>query len=152
MTSSHAPHGAPGQAIEVAAGLVFRDGKLLITQRPAAGHLAGLWEFPGGKREPDESFEACLLRELREELGIEVVLGPLLESISHSYPEKTVHLRFYRCSWLEHEPQAIGCPDFRWITPGELDQYTFPAADARLLERLRSTPSLWTEAGASKAP
>ena len=68
--------------IEVAAGLVFRDGKLLITQRPAGGHLAGLWEFPGGKREPDESFEDCLRRELMEELGIEVEIGEQIESIT----------------------------------------------------------------------
>jgi len=61
--------------IDVAAGLVFREGKVLITQRHAGAHLGGLWEFPGGKREPDEAFEACLQRELREELGIEVVVG-----------------------------------------------------------------------------
>jgi mutator protein MutT len=61
--------------IEVAAGLVFHEGRLLITQRPATGHLAHLWEFPGGKREPDESFAACLRRELQEELAIEVAGG-----------------------------------------------------------------------------
>ena len=57
------------RSIEVSAGLIFRAGQLLITQRPAGGHLAGLWEFPGGKREPGETFEACLRRELQEELG-----------------------------------------------------------------------------------
>ena len=61
--------------LDVAAALVFRDGKLLITQRYADAHLGGLWEFPGGKREPNESFEVCLARELREELDIEVVVG-----------------------------------------------------------------------------
>ena len=97
-------------AIEVAAGLVFRDGKLLITQRPAGGHLPGLWEFPGGKREADESFEQCLHRELMEELGIEVDILGLVESITHHYAEKTVHLRFFRCLWKQHEPRALGCP------------------------------------------
>src|SRR5215204_6906636 len=91
-------------AIDVAAGLVFRDGKLLITRRHADVHLGGLWEFPGGKREPNESFEACLVRELREELGIEVTVGDLVESLTHEYPEKTVHLRFFRCAWRENEP------------------------------------------------
>jgi len=129
--------------IEVAAGLVFRDAKLLITQRPAGGHLAGLWEFPGGEREPAESFEDCLRRELLEELGIEVEVGELIESITHSYPEKTVHLRFFHCSWKQHEPQALGCPAFKWVRKEEVSQYEFPAADARLLQMLLTTPELW---------
>src|SRR5947208_3418888 len=129
--------------IEVAAGLVFRQGKLLITQRHADVHLGGLWEFPGGKREPNESFEQCLPRELREELGIEVVVGELLESLTHEYPEKTVHLRFFRCEWKQNEPQPLGCLALRWVTAVELENYEFPAADSRLLEKLRNTPGLW---------
>ena len=132
-------------AIEVAAGLVFRDGKLLITQRHAHSHLGGCWEFPGGKRQPGESFEDCLRRELREELGIEVRVGALLEELTHEYPEKTVHLRFYRCELQRNEPRPLGCPAFRWITCSELGDYDFPAADARLLTRLRSDVALWTE-------
>ncbi len=130
--------------IEVAAGLVFRDGKLLITQRYPGAHLGGLWEFPGGKRHPDESFEDCLRRELREELGIEVSVGPLLEALTHAYPEKTVHLRFFRCGWQKNEPQPLGCPAFAWITREQLAAYEFPAADARLLAKLRSETTLWT--------
>lgn len=126
--------------IEVAAGLVFRAGKLLITQRHAGAHLGGLWEFPGGKRHPDESFETCLQRELREELGIEVAVGKLLETIEHTYPEKTVLLKFFSCDWLRYEPRALGCPDFRWITREELGQFQFPPADARLLKKL---PDIW---------
>jgi mutator protein MutT len=129
--------------VEVAAGLVFRQGKLLITQRYADAHLGGLWEFPGGKREPDETFENCLARELREELGIEVAIGERVESLTHQYPGKTVHLQFFRCVWLEHEPRALGCDALRWVSPEELMDYSFPAADGRLLERLRTEPSLW---------
>jgi mutator protein MutT len=129
--------------IDVAAALVFREGKLLITQRYADAHLGGLWEFPGGKREPDEDFEACLQRELREELGISVTVGELLESLTHAYPEKTVHLKFYRCRWQEHEPQALGCAAFKWVTAGELQDYTFPAADARLLGQLKADTDIW---------
>ena len=129
--------------IDVAAALVFRDGKLLITQRYADTHLGGLWEFPGGKREPNETFEACLTRELREELGIEVAVVKLVESLTHAYPEKTVHLKFYRCRWIEHEPQPLGCSAFKWVTAGDLKDYTFPAADARLLETLRADTGLW---------
>jgi mutator protein MutT len=131
------------KVIEVAAGLVFRHGLLLITQRPPAAHLGGLWEFPGGKREPPETFEECLHRELREELGIEVEVGELVESITHAYPEKTVLLKFFRCAWLRHEPRSLGCPAFAWVAREELDQYHFPAADARLLEKLGRDSSSW---------
>ena len=130
--------------IEVAAGLVFRGGKLLITQRPIGGHLPGLWEFPGGKREANETFEDCLRRELREELGIEVEVGELLDSILHEYPEKSVHLRFFRCLWTQFEPQALGCASLAWVDRGELNRYEFPAADARLLDRIQTEARLWS--------
>ena len=132
------------RVIEVAAGLVFRNGQLLITQRPAGGHLPGLWEFPGGKKETNETFEQCLRRELREELDIEVEVGELVETITHEYPEKVVELRFFRCTWLEREPRPVGCPALRWVKAGELKDYEFPAADARLLERLQqSDATFW---------
>jgi mutator protein MutT len=134
----------PRPIIEVAAGLVFRDSKLLITQRHAGAHLGGLWEFPGGKREPRETFAECLVRELREELGIEVEVGEVLESLTHVYPEKTVHLKFYRCRWKQREPRALDCLAFKWVTAAELCDYEFPAADARLVERLHNSPELWS--------
>jgi mutator protein MutT len=130
--------------IEVAAGLVFRNGKLLITQRSPDAHLGGLWEFPGGKREPNETFEQCLRRELEEELGIDVQVNELIETIAHDYPEKSVLLKFFRCQWLRNEPQAILCHDLIWVTPGELARYEFPAADTQLLDKLRSSPHLWS--------
>lgn len=129
--------------IEVSAGLVFRDGRLLITQRHAEAHLGGLWEFPGGKREPNETFAGCLHRELREELGIEVEMHEVVESLTHRYPEKTVHLEFFRCTWRRHEPQTLGCLAFRWVIRDELDQFEFPPADARLLGKLRAQQSWW---------
>ena len=129
--------------IDVSAALVFREGKLLITQRYADAHLGGLWEFPGGKREPNETFEACLQRELREELGIGVAVGELVESLTHAYPEKTVYLKFYRCRWEEHEPQTLGCSAFKWVTADELKDYAFPAADAQLLDKLKDDTELW---------
>jgi 8-oxo-dGTP diphosphatase len=129
--------------IEVAAGLVFREGRLLITQRPVQAHLGRLWEFPGGKREPGESFEQCLLRELREELGIEVSVGALLQRLTHTYPEKTVHIRFYRCEWKASEPKPIGCDDFKWVGQGQLKDFQFPAADQQLLARLEREAGLW---------
>ena len=129
--------------IEVSAALIFRAGKLLITQRHTDAHLGGLWEFPGGKREPNETFEQCLARELREELGIEVQVGELLESLTHAYPEKTVVLKFFRCELKQHEPRPLGCLDLKWITAAELRDYEFPPADARLLDKLERSPELW---------
>lgn len=129
--------------IEVSAGLVFRDGRLLITQRPIGAHLGGLWEFPGGKREPGESFEQALHRELMEELGIVVEIDDLIESVTHLYPEKCVQLHFFRCTWKANEPQTLGCPAFAWIARHELEDYPFPAADARLLARLTESDALW---------
>ncbi|MFO1476239.1 MAG: 8-oxo-dGTP diphosphatase MutT [Verrucomicrobiota bacterium] len=129
--------------VEVAAALVFRDGRLLVTQRPAGGHLAGLWEFPGGKREPGETFEQCLARELQEELGIEVRILEFFARVEHEYPGKRVDLRFYLCRWLRHEPQAIGCAAFRWVTAAEVGGLEFPEADAQVLDRLKSSPGLW---------
>lgn len=129
--------------IEVAAGLVFRQGRLLITQRRTGDHLGGLWEFPGGKREPPETFEDCLRRELSEELGIEVRILESVATVDHAYPEKTVHLRFYRCVWLRHEPRPVGCQALTWIEASELANYRFPAADAQLLDRLVHTPEWW---------
>lgn len=131
------------KAIEVSAGLIFRFGKLLITQRHAAAHLGGLWEFPGGKREPGETFEQCLFRELTEELGVSVQVGALFESVDHDYPDKSVHLRFFLCQLPAGEPCPLGCAAVRWITCDQLDRFEFPAADAGLLTRLRQTESLW---------
>jgi mutator protein MutT len=129
--------------IEVAAGLVFRQGKLLIAQRRAQDHLGGCWEFPGGKREPGEAFPDCLARELREELAIEVQVLECVFAITHAYPEKTVLLQFHRCAWRRHEPQALGCQAITWVTATELDAYKFPPADARLLEQLKVRADWW---------
>jgi 8-oxo-dGTP diphosphatase len=129
--------------IEVAAGLVFREGRLLITQRFADDHLGGLWEFPGGKREEGESFEDCLRRELTEELGIQVDVFDLVDTVTHAYPEKTVELRFFRCRWIRREPVALGCAQFKWIRPPELKSHQFPPADVQLLGKLLVTPELW---------
>ena len=131
------------RVIDVAAGLVFRNGQLLITQRRPGDHLGGLWEFPGGKVEPNETFEHCLIRELREELGIEVRVGVHVDEITHSYPEKTVRLRFFRCELLQGEPQPIHCHAVEWVTTKTISEFEFPAADEQLLQKLQSDSDLW---------
>ena len=131
------------RVIEVSAGLVFRAGKLLITQRHADAHLGGLWEFPGGKREDGETFEQCLARELREELGVVVVFGKLFDSVTHAYPERTVLLKFFLCKLPTGEPQAIECAAVKWVNREELPAYDFPGADAGLLTKLIADQTLW---------
>jgi mutator protein MutT len=125
-------------SIEVSAALIFHGGKLLITQRRADSHLGGLWEFPGGKREVDETFEKCLIREIREELGIAISVGELFEEIVHDYPEKSVHLKFFICKILSGDPQPLDCTAVKWVVKNELANFEFPAADAQLLEKLRA--------------
>lgn len=133
----------PAEIIEVAAGLVFHEGKLLITQRPTTGHLANLWEFPGGKREPNETFEECLHRELTEELTIQISDLNLVESIQHTYIEKTVLLKFFTCRLASGSPAAVGCQNFEWITKDKLSNFEFPDADARLIKSLKTVEELW---------
>ncbi len=129
--------------VEVSAALIFRDGQLLITQRHAKSHLGGFWEFPGGKREVGETFEQCLVREIREELGVEISVGELFEEIRHDYPEKSVHLKFFRCQLLSGEPQPLDCAAVKWINQAGLNTHEFPAADAQLLVKLKSPLKQW---------
>lgn len=140
MDSVAAPDTVTPPLIPVAAGILFRAGRVLITQRPAGSHLGGLWEFPGGKLEPGETWEQALVRELREELDITVTVGRLFWEVTHAYPEKTVQLRFYVCSLRAGEPRALACAAFTWATADDLKRHPFPAADAQLLTQLPSAP------------
>lgn len=138
---------SPGHAdqawLAVVAGLIFQNGRLLVTQRRAGDHLGGLWEFPGGKLETGETAEEGLARELREELGVEVRVGARLAVVEHRYPERSVRLQFFRCTLLRGEPQPLGCAAIAWVTAEELGRYEFPAADVQLLAQLRESPHLW---------
>lgn len=124
--------------VEVATAVLFRQGRLLITERLPDSHLPGMWEFPGGKREPGESIRDCLVRELREELNIGVFVGELLETIVYDYPEKTVCLKFFKCRYDGGDIQALGCRRFEWVTPDELRNYRFPPANQPLMKKLQS--------------
>lgn len=131
------PHASRGPAtVQVAAGLIVRDGRYLIARRHQAAHLGGLWEFPGGKREAEESLEDCLRRELREELGIEITPPVFYRVVRHEYPEKSVELHFYRCAISAGEARALDCEELRWAAPDELNRFEFPVADRSLLEEL----------------
>jgi 8-oxo-dGTP diphosphatase len=122
--------------VEVVAAIVRRNGKLLITRRLDHVHLAGLWEFPGGKVEARESLEGALLREIREELGIDIAVGAEIFTVEHDYPTKSVRLHFFNCTLLQGEPQALDVSDLRWVTPAQLADYEFPPADSALIQKL----------------
>ena len=120
--------------IAVVAGLIVRDGKLLIAKRPEDKHMGGRWEFPGGKIEKGESPEAALRRELSEELDIQVEVGRIYHAVMHSYPEKEVLLLFYRCRLISGEPRPIEEADVRWISEDEINDYHWAEADVPTVE------------------
>jgi 8-oxo-dGTP diphosphatase len=122
--------------VEVVAAVIRRKGRYLVSQRAAGKHLGGTWEFPGGKRQPGESLEAALRRELMEELGVDAEVVKRLAIVPWRYPEKQVILHFFEC-WIgaqavkPQEGQAV-----RWVTPAAMARLPFPPADAELLAQL----------------
>jgi mutator protein MutT len=127
--------------VVVAAAVIERAGRLLVTRRQAGTHLGGLWEFPGGKCASGEALAACLARELREELGVAVAVGRELLETTHVYPERRVELHFFQCD-LASEPTPVLGQQMRWIDRRELASLEFPPADAELIRRLSGTQSL----------
>jgi len=122
--------------IEVGSGIIQKNGRYLVSQRPEGSHLGQVWEFPGGKREADETIEACVARKVREELGVEVTVGRLWRVVERQYPERVVRLHFFLCQVASGTPRAIGCQRFRWIQPGEFGSFEFPPADLDIIQEL----------------
>jgi 8-oxo-dGTP diphosphatase len=123
----------------VAAALVDADGRVLIAQRPEGKNMAGLWEFPGGKIEADESPESALIRELREELGIavkEACLAPFTFT-SHSYPNFHLLMPLYVCRRWDGIPEPRHHAALKWVRPKDMKDYPMPAADLPLIPMLR---------------
>ena len=111
-------------------------GDVLIDQRLEEGLLGGMWEFPGGKQEPGEPIEACIARELMEELGIKVSVGEGLITVDHAYSHKKLQFVVHLCRWISGEPQPLASQQVRWVRPEQLKDYPFPAANARIIEAL----------------
>jgi 8-oxo-dGTP diphosphatase len=122
--------------VAVAAAVVIRNGCVLLARRPAGAHLEGLWEFPGGKIEPGESPEEAVVRELREELGIDVVPRARLASIDHRYPDRRIHLVALLCDGTRDPRRAS--VRWRWTALSNLDPTEMPEADRPIVERLRT--------------
>ncbi len=121
--------------IVVTAAVIERDGRFLMTRRLEGTHLAGAWEFPGGKCDPDESLTACLQRELVEELGTRSTIGREVFTVEHAYPQRTVRLHFFETT-ISDEPRALLGQEMRWVTRAELQTLDLPEADRGLVELL----------------
>ncbi|HEU4538636.1 MAG TPA: (deoxy)nucleoside triphosphate pyrophosphohydrolase [Polyangiaceae bacterium] len=124
----------------VSAGVLIEGGRVLVTQRKAGSHLAGLWEFPGGKVAPGESPQAALIRELNEEIGVRVRVGRPLDVTHHAYADREVLLLFFS---VEREagspaPRALDVADLAWVGPEGLAELSFPPADEGVLDAVRA--------------
>jgi 8-oxo-dGTP diphosphatase len=129
---------AEGRPIDVTCGLIEGSGRLLVAQRPPGKALAGKWEFPGGKVEPGEVPAACLARELREELGVEVRVGEPLPPCLHRYGDRTIRLLPFRCEIVAGALRAHEHTAVRWCTLEEIAALELAAADVPVLAHYRA--------------
>lgn len=127
------------RSIWVAAGVVVENQRVLLSQRSAGTHLAGAWEFPGGKVEPGENPRDAVKRELREELDIDVHVGEILDVAFHEYGEKAITLLFFEAhrTQTSGEPRAVEVAAVKWAEATELKEAEFPPADLAILRKLR---------------
>jgi mutator protein MutT len=121
--------------IVVVAAVIELDGAFLVTRRLEGTHLAGLWEFPGGKLASGESHAQALQREIREELEADVEIGPLVFETQFDYADRRISLHFYRCV-LRGEPRPLLGQQMKWVPRAELTALDFPPADADLIRLL----------------
>lgn len=112
-------------------------GYILIDKRKAQGLMGSLWEFPGGKVEPNETVEDCIRREIKEELGINIAVKERLITIEHDYEKFKVTLFVHNCLHLSGEPQPLECDEIAWVTAACLDNYNFPAANQSIISTLQ---------------
>ena len=124
--------------VVVAAAVIERDRRFLVTRRQKGVHLEGCWEFPGGKCNDGESLAACLQREVREELAVDANVGEDLFTITHNYADRAVELHFFRCE-VTGEPSPQLGQEMRWVRRGELPTLDFPPADEELIRILTAT-------------
>ena len=121
--------------IEVAAAIIQKNGRFLICQRAKGKRCEFLWEFPGGKKEPGETIEQCIVRECQEELGVTLKPDRELTDIFYTYPDFTVHLHFFVAQIVSGQLQRKEHNAFAWITPNEINKYKFCPADEEMLKQ-----------------
>ena len=125
----------PTATIVVTAAVVEIDGRYLVTRRQTGVHLEGLWEFPGGKCDRDETLKACLAREILEELDVAARIGEELFKAIHAYPDRSVEIHFFSCELLG-EPRAALGQEMQWVRREDLAALDFPPADGELIRML----------------
>lgn len=122
--------------ITVAAAILEREGKILIAKRKKDDPLKGKWEFPGGKVEPNETPQECLIRELEEELGIKAKIKNFVCSSQYKYPHLSINLLVYTAEYISGELHAKEHEEIKWVKPEDLKLYDFPAADKPIIEKI----------------
>ena len=122
--------------IEVVAALIWDNNRFMICQRPKNKARALLWEFVGGKVEPDETKEQALIRECQEELAVTLSVGDVFMDVVHEYPDITVHLTIFNATIARGIPKKLEHNDIKWITPVEIPQYNFCPADEEILAKI----------------
>jgi A/G-specific adenine glycosylase len=120
----------------VTAAVIRRKGKVLLAKRPSRGLLGGMWEFPGGKMEKDETLPACLLREIQEELGVEIRVGEPLGVYQHAYTHFRITLHAFLCELTGGEPRAIEAAELAWVKPVDLALYPMGKVDRQIAIKL----------------
>ncbi len=123
---------------QIAVAIVLRGKEILIDQRLETSMLSGLWEFPGGKIEPGETAAECVVREVKEEIGIDIEVVTELATIEHAYTHFTITLIAFICRYLGGEAQALQCSEVRWISPAALSEFPFPGANQKLFPHLHA--------------
>jgi 8-oxo-dGTP diphosphatase len=129
----------------VTAAAMVRSGKVLIEQRQAGSHMEYKWEFPGGKLEPDETPEECIIREIKEELDLEIEVIDIYKVVKFKFEEKDILLLCYLCKILKGEGKALECNDFRWVGSEQLASFDFVPADVPIVEKLIRDKKLFLE-------
>ena len=130
--------GMEKRVTEVVAALIWDGDRFLICQRPAHKARGLLWEFVGGKVEPEETKEQALIRECQEELAVTISVGEVFMEVDHDYPDLNVHLTLFNAAIIEGTPRMLEHNDIRWITVDEILQYEFCPADEEILRKLLS--------------
>ncbi|MHC4225748.1 MAG: (deoxy)nucleoside triphosphate pyrophosphohydrolase [Planctomycetota bacterium] len=124
---------------KVTAAILIKENKVLIARRKATDNQGGKWEFPGGKIKEDETPRQCLIREMKEEFGIEVSIGAFFGESTYRYEHGAVKLLAYQTSWIGGAFSLYAHADYRWVYPAQLIDYDFAAADIPFVEKLQHT-------------
>ena len=127
---------APTPHYEIAVGVIHRKGRILIAKRPQESMLGGLWEFPGGKREPDETLDVAVVREIMEETGLKAIVGEKIITLRHTYSHFSITLTAFACRAEPGKAIPHAADELKWVRPSDLDSYPFPSANKKIIQAI----------------